>query len=460
MALVMQSGRPGADMVTEKSQHRLMIALLLLSFVMPFFFFVVGLRLSMYRVYLIVFMFMAISRWLSGVGGAIRAPDILVIAASLWMSLALLINHGVASMWQFAGMLIIETVIPYLLARVIIRDLAAFRAFVWWFTAVVMVLVPFALFENITGKPILLDMFRGVLKVYYNVNQVPRMGLERAQASMPHPILFGVFCSPAFALSWYMLSPEGAFFKQVQRPFIVGVAVFSSLSSGAFMGILLQAFLIAWDEILKSIKKRWKIFAILLGILYIILELASNRNAFQIIATELTFSAGSAWNRIHIFNNAIDDIFRNPIFGIGMGEWTRPKWLKPSVDNFWLLVALRYGIPAFIFLGLAVLITCWQVGRAPLTGVYARARIGYLIAFASLSIAAFTVHLWDATYCLFMFLLGCGMWFVDIDQTSDAGQTGEKNPSGRKTIQYTRFSQKSSEAPDTSEATAVTRLSR
>jgi hypothetical protein len=92
-----------------------------------------------------------------------------------------------------------------------------------------------------------------------------------------------------------------------------------------------------------------------------------------------------------------------------------------------------------------------------LTGLYARARTGYLIAFSSLSIAAFTVHLWDATYCLFMFLLGCGMWFVDTDQTSDAGQTGEKIESGRRKIQYTRFSQKSPDAP---EATGATRLSR
>ncbi len=438
MSLVMQSGHQTAASAAEKSRHGFIIALLILSFVMPFFFFFVGLRLSAYRLYFLAATIPVLVQWAKGAAGPVRSPDILVLLAAMWAALALFANHGIGR-WQFAGILVVETVVPYLFARVLIRDYVTFRTMVWWLFAIVLVLVPFALYENVTGQPILLDIFGGVFQVYADVNQEPRLGLERAQASMPHPILLGVFCSPVFALSWYVLSPEGAFFKQIQRPIVVGVAVFSSLSSGAFMGVMLQAFLIAWDEILKSVKKRWVIFAIIFGIIYFILELASNRNAFQIIATELTFSAGSAWNRIHIFNHAIDDIFRNPIFGIGLGEWTRPKWMKPSVDNFWLLIALRYGIPALIFLGLAVIIASYQIIRAPLTGLYARVRTGFLISFLSLSVSAFTVHLWDATYCLFMFLLGGGMWLIDARETSEGESEQAQETSARRTIRYTRF---------------------
>lgn len=438
MSLVMQSGHQTAAGAAEKSRHGLIIALLILSFVMPFFFFFIGLRLSAYRLYFLAATIPVLIQWAKGAAGPVRSPDILVLLAAMWAALALFANHGIGR-WQFAGILVVETVVPYLFARVLIRDYVTFRTAVWWLFAIVLVLVPFALYENITGKPILLNIFGGVFQVYADVNQEPRLGLERAQASMPHPILFGVFCSPVLALSWYVLSPEGAFFKQTQRSIIVSTAVFSSLSSGAFMGVMLQAFLIAWDEILKKIKSRWVIFAIIFGIIYTILELASNRNAFQIIATELTFSAGSAWNRIHIFNHAIDDIFRNPIFGIGLGEWTRPKWMKPSVDNFWLLIALRYGIPALIFLGLAVIIASYQIIRAPLTGLYARVRTGFLISFLSLSVSAFTVHLWDATYCLFMFLLGSGMWLIDARETPEGEGEQVQGTSARREIRYTRF---------------------
>ncbi|WP_209599261.1 O-antigen ligase family protein [Ruegeria sp. HKCCSP351] len=438
MSLVMQSGHQTAAGAAEKSRHGFIIALMILSFVMPFFFFFIGLRLSAYRLYFLAATIPVLIQWAKGAAGPVRSPDILVLLAAMWAALALFANHGIGR-WQFAGILVVETVVPYLFARVLIRDYVTFRTAVWWLFAIVLVLVPFALYENITGKPILLNIFGGVFQVYADVNQEPRLGLERAQASMPHPILFGVFCSPVLALSWYVLSPEGAFFKQTQRSIIVSTAVFSSLSSGAFMGVMLQAFLIAWDEILKKIKSRWVIFAIIFGIIYTILELASNRNAFQIIATELTFSAGSAWNRIHIFNHAIDDIFRNPIFGIGLGEWTRPKWMKPSVDNFWLLIALRYGIPALIFLGLAVIIASYQIIRAPLTGLYARVRTGFLISFLSLSVSAFTVHLWDATYCLFMFLLGSGMWLIDARETPEGEGEQVQGTSARREIRYTRF---------------------
>jgi len=445
MTLAAQSGTRMTGAVAEASPNRLLIALFVVSLVMPFFIYLGGLRLSAYRIYLLVFMLTFVIRWLNGSSGRVRAPDILVIFTSLWMMVALFVNHGIIDYWDFAGILVIETVVPYLAARVLIRNLTSYQTFVRWYFLIVAILLPLALYENMTGKPILLDLFRGIIPTYFNINMEPRMGLERAQTTMPHPILFGVFCAPAFALSWYTPSPEGALFKQIRRPFVVGVAVFSSLSSGAFMGVMVQAFLIGWDEGLKSIRNRWKIFAILFAILYIALELASNRNAFQIIATELTFSKASAWNRIHTFNYAIDDVYSNPIFGLGQRDWTRPGWMKSSVDNFWLLVAMRYGILPWCLLILSVVLICWKAAVAPLSGIHARVRRGYLIAFISMIVTAFTVHMWDATYCVFMFLMGAGVWFSDPECTQDAETESNTPKSAKREIRYTRFPKPSAE---------------
>ena len=432
--------------VSTASSNRLLIILLVLSFVMPFFFFLGGLRLSMYRIYLIVLALPVLTWWINGTSGRIRLPDLLVIVACFWMMGALFTNHGVATQWEFTGILMVETLIPYLLARVLIRNLTSFRTFVWWYFAVVLVMLPFAIIENKTGDPILIDLFSGIFNVYRDVAQEPRLGLERAQVTMPHPILFGVFCAPAFALSWYALSPEGSLFKKARRPFVVGAAVFSSLSSGAFLGILLQALLIAWDEILKRFKNRWTVLIVTCSVIFIVLELAANRNAFEIIASELTFSSGTAWNRINIYRNAIDDIYRNPVLGIGLGYWTRPSWLRASVDNFWLLIALRYGIPTWFLLTFSTVIICWKAAIAPLTGAHALIRRGYLIAFISMSISAFTVHLWDASYCMFMFLLGAGVWFSDSSCTEEAGDDSvSTSDTKRKKIRYTRFSDSYSE---------------
>lgn len=439
MTLVARSHNRTAKAASAASADQLLIVFLVLSLVMPFFFFLGGLRLSMYRVYLLVVALPIMIRWINGASGRVRLPDFLVLVGGFWMTGALFVNHGVADQWEFAGILLIETLIPYFVARTLLRDLRSFQWFVRWYFRAVLVLLPFALLENKTGNPLLIDIFSGVLNVYRDVAQEPRLGLERAQVTMPHPILFGVFCAPAFALSWYVLGTGASRFKRARRPFVVGVAVFSSLSSGAFLSVLLQGLLIAWDEILKQIKSRWKIFLIIFGALYIALELASNRNAFQIIASELTFSAGSAWNRIHIFRNAIDDVLGNPIFGIGLWDWTRPGWMKPSVDNFWLLLAMRYGIVTWFLITLASVYICWKAATASLTGAHSMARRGYLIAFISISVSAFTVHLWDASYCMFMFLLGAGVWFSDPECTQDPGDEVIPATTKRKRVQYTRF---------------------
>ncbi len=413
--------------------------ILVIALVMPFFFFLGGMRLSMYRLYLLAFAVPIFVRWIRGVAGPVHFADIAVILTGLWMMVALFANHGVGAVLEFAGITFVETVVPYMAARVLIRDFSAFRLFVKYYFLAVLILVPFAIFENVTGRPILLDLFRSIFSVYHNVNHDPRLGLERAQASMPHPILWGVFAAPLFALSWYVLNQKESFTKAGLRPLVACVAVFTSLSSGAYLGIVLQMFLVAWDEILKTIKSRWTIFLILFGVFFFYVEIFSNRTIFQIIAGELSFSSGNALHRIRIWNNAIDDVYANPIFGIGLNEWTRPHWMKPSIDNFWLVIAMRHGIPTFLLMTLIIAATIWKAARAPLTGAGARARTGYLIVLSTLVFCASTVHLWDATYCFFMFLLGAGQWFANGDPADEETSHEDMASPGRRTIQYTRF---------------------
>ncbi len=439
MAYAMRSRSRAASKSSDKSSRGVLIALLLIAFVLPFYFYVGNFRLSMYRVYLLVSVIPVTIHFLRGSAGSICMPDILIITSALWMAASIILNHGIAAQWEFAGILLVETLVPYFLARVMIRDVKDFRAFAWWFFAVVATLVPFALIENLTGQKILLDILGRVFNVYNAVDQGQRLGLNRAQVSMPHPILFGVFCAPALALSWYVLGSADAPFKRFFRPFTAGFAVFSSLSSGAFLAILVQIFLISWDEILKNLKNRWVIFAVGFGLIYFVLEMASNRNAFQIIASEMTFSRSSGYNRILIFEHAKDDIMRNPFFGIGLGQWTRPSWLRGSVDNFWLIIALRYGLVSFCLLTATFLIILFRAVRVRLSGYLSQVRIGYIISMIAIGLAIFTVHIWEATYCLFMFLLGSGVWIGKVENSQAEVNEASSDHLDIRKIRYTRF---------------------
>ena len=356
--------------VSAPATKPIVLALLIFSFAMPFYFHLGGLKLSGYRVILLLFMFPAVIGWLSGKAGKIRPVDILVIAFSFWSALSFSINHGLASMWQFIGMFMIETLVPYFIARTYIRNLESFRYFVKCLFLLILILLPFALFESFTGKTPLLNLFGKVLSVYQKWIFEPRLGLLRAQTTMPHPILFGVFCAPAFALTWYVLGWHKSFFKKVGLTSVIGGAVFFSLSSGAFLNVVIQLALMGWNWVFQFLRKKWKVLLSIFCVLYFIAEIGSNRSMFQIFATHFTLTPGTAWARIHTFNFASDDILRNPIFGIGLHDWTRPHWmvLLSSVDNFWLVVTLRHGFPALFLLAGAVIVTFFQLGSRNLTG--------------------------------------------------------------------------------------------
>lgn len=428
-----------SSQASEVKNTRLIIALLMIGFVLPFSFFAGGLRLSPYRLVLLMMFVPSFVFWLSGRGGKMRAIDYFMMIVVFWPPLALIANHGIAQTWQFNGMYVIEAATPFLMARVLIRDLKTFRFFVWFYFAVVLFLLPFAVVEAVTGRPVLLDFFDRFFKVYHITNKELRLGLRRAQSTFPHPILFGLFCSPIFAMAWYSLRSKKTGRRQIRYSLVSATAVFFSLSSGALMSVTVQLLLMSWDFVLRQFTQRWKVLLTIAIILYTILELASGRSMFQIMATTLTFDTGNSYTRVLIFRHASDDILANPIFGLGWRDWTRPHWLKPSVDNFWLLQALSYGFPA-LFGYVATLLSLFiPVSKAKISGELADARTGYLIAVFGLSFAVITVHMWDAIFSLYMFLLGAGVWFMDAKGDNDEVERTEIKQTGRGAPNYTRF---------------------
>ncbi len=81
MTLVTHSGRRTGGKLGAKaagktgkisSKNGILIAILMLSFVMPFFFSIGGLKLSAYRLYLLAAFFPVLIGWINGSAGRIR----------------------------------------------------------------------------------------------------------------------------------------------------------------------------------------------------------------------------------------------------------------------------------------------------------------------------------------------------------------------------------------------------
>ncbi|MEX0279697.1 MAG: O-antigen ligase family protein [Arenibacterium sp.] len=359
-----------------------------------------------FRIVLLILFIPALICLLSGRSGRILWADWLIVAAGFWAALAMFVNHGVGEVIEPVGINTLQFVGAYLLARATIRNSGDFRKFVNVFFVILLVLVPFAAFESLTGRTILLDALPNSVRV---VHPPMRWGMRRAQVLFSHPILFGVFSAIAFSLFFYVLTG----FRRYLGLMLSTGGAFFSLSTGALMSVIFQFGFMMWELATRPRPSRWLTFGILTAVSYIVVDLLSNRNPFHILVDYATFNTASGFNRILIWNFGTQNVASNPIFGIGMNDWARPSWMSNSVDNYWLLETMRYGLPFIIMYVTAIIMVLLKVARAPLSDPLDKAcRAAFLTSMGGIILAGGTVHYWHTIQSFIMFFFGAGVWAI------------------------------------------------
>lgn len=343
-----------------------------------------------------------------GGSGKKQLVDWLIIFHCIWASIALFHAHGLSGAWEAAGIYMIEVLGGYFIARSYIQTQSDFRYTCKILFILVIILLPFAILESFFGNYILREIFGGV-----PAGSEPRFGLLRAQTSMAHPILFGVFCATAFPGLYYVMSNNSDGRRFIIGSAIITLATFLSLSTGALVALLTQFALVAWDRLTQSIQRRWRLLGGLFAAAWILVSLASNRGPVRVFIWYLSFNRDSSYNRILIWEYGTAEVARHPIFGIGFGDWIRAPWMSDSVDNFWLLEAMRFGLPAAIALVGGV---AWIIVRLARQNIIVPelndCRMAYMITMAGLIISGATVHFFGVLFPYFFFVMGGGVWMI------------------------------------------------
>lgn len=391
------------------------VSLFLIGLVIPWIVPLGPLHLPVYRMILVITLLPCLKMWASGRAGPIRAADIALILYSLWAGLCLARTEAVGGAVQSTGVVIVETVGGYLLARCYVRDAETFRRVILFMTKLIFLLMPFLLYEWLTGNKLLLKAFGAVFPTVDATLMTPRMGLWRVQGPFEHSIAYGAFCGSMFALVAMAATQTMPLFKRLFYTGGIGFAALLSMSSAPIAGVFVQALLIAWDTLLRNYKIRWKILWGLAFAAYLVVAFGSNQTPVQFYISKFTFDHQTGWYRIWIWEYGSASVLNHPLFGIGLNDWARPRWMPAdSVDNFWLLTAMRYGLPAFLLLAGAVLWTSFAIARRKdLDEKFAAIRTAFLISMCAFIIVGTTVHFWDAPYAWFMFLLGSGVWLLE-----------------------------------------------
>jgi hypothetical protein len=366
---------------------------------------------------------------LSGQNGGLLAADWLIAGHALWVVLALANYGGIGQGLESGGIYIVESLGSYLLGRCYIRSGASFEALIKFMVALIIIMMIFTVPEALTGNHVAREVFRAVLGGPPIPHIDPRLGLHRAFGPFDHPILYGTFCASVFSAAYYVLAKERFGAVMITWCFVVGLATFASVSAGALVAAAIQGGLMTWDRLTRGIKGRWMILGSLMVLGWTLLALVSNRSPIKVLIGIFSFSSVSSYNRILIWEFGTAEIARHPIFGIGFGDWQRPDWMQwaqsDSMDNFWLATAVRFGLPALIFLLGAIFWIVFRIGRKRLVdNLTRRCRKAFFFSLAGLVVAGCTVHFWNALFCLFFFLLGAGVWTLSM--TAERSQTRTK----------------------------------
>lgn len=351
--------------------------------------------------------------------GAIRfvIPDLLVLFASAWMIIAMSANYGIGLGLERGGSLAFDATVGYYLARISFRSLQDMRKVLiliapGLFVAGVIVMVE-SISHRLLIQPIAIQLF-GRLNVTLGIDASSeinalseiRMGLMRGKGPFAHSIHAGIFLA-----SWLALYAMGGI-RGLPRLMGILAAIFSvfSLSSAALQVLVVSLFLIAYDRIQRSVRElNWSMLVIGGGGILLLLNTVSNSGVANLVGRYLTFNPATAYFRQLIWQYGTASVWKHPWVGIGFESYERPVWMyTQSIDAHWLLLAMRFGLPAALALFAATVLAVLALSRASVKALPGDQRFyrGMAIALFTMAVAMFTVALWGNLQSLFNILLG------------------------------------------------------
>ena len=415
----------------------LWLVVFFIALLLPISFDLAGIRLSPLRLFVLCALVPLLLLYVQGRAGRKVAADWLFLCFSAWIVLSMVVNHG-AGRFPLAIAFASETAACYLLGRMLVRGPKSYARIFSVVAIVLCVLLGPALFELFTGRLIISDMFAPVFDVIQRGVSADkgRLGLNRVYTVFGHPILFGIFCATMVS-NFALVLNSGKALRWVAVLLAIFMT-FMSLSSAPLLAIVAQLGLLAWWKLTRG--AWWTLAALVLGA-YVFVDVVASRSPLSILFSYATFDPHSGWIRIAIFDYGSQAAMSSPIFGIGLKPWAKPDWVPNSVDNFWLVVAMRYGLVGLALFVLGLAMHFAAICRAHITDPRAaRFRIAYLTALAALALTLATVHVWDSAYAFVVFLIGAGSWFYTSDLSAGSELiTAQDATKQREPMPFSRF---------------------
>ncbi|WP_108257979.1 hypothetical protein [Mangrovicoccus ximenensis] len=447
----------------------IVLGLFVFSITQPYLFNFGGFIMAPYRLLLLIMLVPLGINWLMGKYNGFILPDFLVIGHMLWMPVSMAVNGQMSGMPVYVGSQFTDIVGGYLLGRAAIRNKEDLIFFTRCLLIVLMILLPFAAIESF-GKVMILNDIAQKLPFAEahkrtTLDYPPRFGMQRAQTATPHPILYGITSALAFSLGWLVLRHgrkpvNGIFGRLAWSSGSLGGAFFA-LSAGGWMNILMQIGYLSYNRIFRQIGARWKLLLWGGAAFYVFLIFYSERPPLVVLSRLVALNQETAWFRYLIYEYGSAEVARHPVFGMGLfNDYIRAPWMIPSVDNHWLLQAMRWGYPGFLMLVVAAFYPIVKLGLKNFRGneMLSDFRYAMIFSMTSFYISMATVAVWNIQYSLIMLMIGATAWLIKIDPPAPAGGGNEADTQAEEPVRkgrYTRFPGRASAAGKASPAREI-----
>lgn len=359
-----------------------------------------------------------------GLSGII-ATDITIALFSVYASISILINHG-SGYAVNASFLILETAGCYLLGRVWIRDKEMFVFVMRVLVSLVILSLPFALYEMFSGVRLISTFFDKLNLMDHIHGSIRRLGLNRSSHTFDHPILLGIVCAMTTSAAMFCAFRKHS--MRVLATVAVGFTLATAISSAAIISYFLQLLLAPFGFFaLRNAATGQSVGT--WGLLVIIVSVfALTFGGLDIVSfvTGVAIHDDSAIYRLDIYYYGLMEVADSPFFGIGYHDWYRgEKMFSRSVDSFWLLTTMRFGVPAFIFMALCFILPLRLLIQPSPTHLR-NIIISYTIALVGTMVALGTVHVWNNAYIFVIFFLSSGTFLM-----SNSSRPGRHNRTER-----------------------------
>jgi len=352
--------------------------------------------------------------------------DILLAAFVLLATASLAYNHGIQKGLESSGILAIEVLGSFYLARMFITTPKRYYYVNLTFVTILTLLLGFSLYEAFFQHRILHEwatMITGNNSLDYRLytHYYIRLGIMRTTNLFAHPILYGTIGAIFFPFAILLVINK---FRWVNfgRMLALLIGMITTLSSAPLLSVVFQGMTAMLSHYWDGAKRLWAalIFFSLAG--FMLINAISNRGFFAILISYLTFNPVTGYYRMLQWEYSMDDIADNPVMGIGLHDWSRPEWMNESIDSFWLLVTMQHGVFAGFILLLCALYAVFNVlGNLHQHHPAVKWMVNsWIMASMALILIGFTVDYFGKIQPMFFFVLGSIGWAKYHEQLSES----------------------------------------